>query len=104
MTSFDERQCLCINPFEGDFGDPADKVLKDRIVTARIGGSCGMCRQQITPGERIRTLAAVFDGQLMSYRWCSACCHAMATCQTDNGDAWEARAHLGRESIQASAV
>ena len=46
----------------------------------------------------MRLLAAVFDGSLMSYRWCSECCAAMAANWTDNGDAWTARARLGRES------
>ena len=62
MTTFDEAECLKTNPFEGDFGSPGDKVLKDKIGTARKGGTCGMCRQEIVPGERVRLLAAVFDG------------------------------------------
>ena len=55
-----------------------------------------MCKHQHRP----RLLAAVFDGTMMSYRWCSECCAAMAASWTDNGDAWEARARLGRESTQ----
>jgi len=98
MTTFDEAECLKTNPFEGDFGSPGDKVLKDKIGTARKGGTCGMCRQEIVPGERVRLLAAVFDGTLMNYRWCSECCAAMAASWTDNGEAWEARARLGRKS------
>ena len=31
MTTFDEADCLKTNPFEGDFGSPGDKVLKDKI-------------------------------------------------------------------------
>jgi len=98
MTTFDEADCLKTNPFEGDFGSPGDKVLKDKICTARKGGTCGMCRQEIVPGERVRTLAAVFDGELMSYRWCSECCAAMAASWTDDGRAWESRVRLGDES------
>lgn len=37
MTTFDEAECLKVNPFEGDFGSPGDKVLKDKIGTARKG-------------------------------------------------------------------
>ncbi len=88
MTTFDEAECLKTNPFEGDFGSPGDKVLKDKIGTARKGGTCGMCRQEIVPGERVRLLAAVFDGTLMSYRWCSECCAAMAASWTDDVAAW----------------
>ena len=43
MTTFNEADCLKTNPFEGDFGSPGDKVLKDKIGTARKGGTCGMC-------------------------------------------------------------
>ena len=101
MTTFDEAECLKTNPFEGDFGSPGDKVLKDKIGTARKGGTCGMCRQWIAPGERVRLLAAVFDGSLMSYRWCSECCAAMAANWTDYGLAWEARVRIGNESSNA---
>lgn len=102
MTIFDEAECLKVNPFEGDFGSPGDRVLKDKIGTARKGGTCGMCCQEITPGERVRLLAAVFDGTLMNYRWCSACCGAMAASWTDDGEAWEERARMGRESLNTS--
>lgn len=99
---FDASACLQVNPFEGDFGEPGDRVLKDKIVTARKGGACGICLQDIVPGERIRVLAAIFSGALMHYRWCSSCCAAMASSWTDNGAAWEARAALGRESLNRS--
>lgn len=46
-------------------------------------------------------LAAVFDGTLMSYRWCSECCAAMAASWTDDGRAWEDRVRLGDESSNA---
>lgn len=95
MQQFDEKACLSVNPFEGDFGSPADTVLKDKIGVARKGGQCGMCRQEIVPGEKIRILSAIFDGDLMSYRWCSACCAAMAISREDEGEAWEARVRLG---------
>lgn len=94
-TPFDEAECLKVNPFEGDFGSPGDCVLKDKIATARKGGDCGMCRQEIVPGHRVRLLAAKFDGSLMSYRWCAACCAAMAASWTDNGEAWEERIRIG---------
>ena len=31
MTTLDEGACLKTNPFEGDFGSPGDKVLKDKL-------------------------------------------------------------------------
>lgn len=98
MTKTQENDCLKCNPFEGDFGSPGDKVLKDKIVTARNGGTCGMCLQKIQLGERVRTLAAIFDGAMRHYRWCEKCCEAMAASWTDDGRAWEARVRLGDES------
>ena len=97
-NKFNEKKCLQTNPFEGDFGSPGDRVLKDKISTARKGGLCGMCLQEIVPRERVRVLVAVFDGGLMSYRWCSECCAAMAASWTDDGVSWELRARLGRET------
>jgi hypothetical protein len=97
---FDENECLEVNPFEGDFGTPSDRILKNKIVTARKGRVCGMCREVIKPGERIRTLTAIFDGQLMSYHWCSACCSAMATSWNDGGVAWESRVKIGNAALK----
>ncbi len=93
---FDEKRCLGCNPFEGDFGAPGDKCLKDRMGTARKPGPCSLCRQEIQPGARVRIAAHIFDGQLHSYRWCSLCCSAMAASWEDDGSAFEARAALGR--------
>lgn len=42
-TAFDERICLQINPFEGDFGVPGDRVLSDKIVTGRSDKPCVEC-------------------------------------------------------------
>jgi hypothetical protein len=36
-------------------------------------------------------MAAVFDGELMSYRWCNACCAAMAKSLYDDGEARKGR-------------
>jgi hypothetical protein len=94
---FDEAECLKTNPFEGDFGSPGDKVLKDKIVTARKSGTCCLCLQEIIPGERVRTLAAIFDGEMRSYRWCSECCEALAASWTDDGRAWEERVRIGND-------
>ena len=87
VSAFSENDCLACGPFDGDFGSPDDRILKDKMVTARKAGACFLCEREITPGERIRTMAAVFDGELMSYRWCNACCAAMAKSWLDDGDA-----------------
>lgn len=91
-----EIDCLACNPFEGDIGSPNDRILKDKMVTARKGGECYLCEQDIKAGERIRTMAAVFDGEMHSYRWCYACCLAMAKSWLDDGHAYEQRSTLAR--------
>lgn len=97
MTTFDEKECMACNPFEGDFGD-GEIVLTDKIVTARKGGTCHLCRQEIKPGERIRTRKEAYDGKIDNFRWCSECCSAMAASWTDDGKAWEARAALNPDA------
>lgn len=91
QVKFDEQKCLQYNPFEGDFGEPGDRVLKDKICTSRKTGECHNCGTCIQPGERTRRLTAVFGGQLLSYRWCELCCSAMAAWWTDDGEAMTAR-------------
>ena len=94
MRQFDESACLNANPFEGDFGEPGDRILQDKIVTTRKPAQCGCCHGTTEVGERTRSIKAVFDGQLMSYRFCSECCHAMACMWDDDGEAWESRARM----------
>lgn len=94
LTKTQETECLKCNPFEGDFGTPGDRILRDKIVTSRKGGTCGMCLQEIQPPERVRSLVAIFDGSLMNYRWCEKCCEAMALSWIDQGAAWESRIRL----------
>lgn len=82
VSAFSEHDFLCCGPFE--------------MVTVRKGGECHLCGQQIQPGTRIRTMAGVFDGEMMSYRWCNFCCAAMAKSLYGDGEAWEERASLRR--------
>jgi hypothetical protein len=86
-----DSDILAANPFEGDFGAPGDRTLKDRLGVARKAGPCHDCRQTIQPGERVRMRSDICDGELMSFRWCALCCSAMALSWTDGGEAWEAR-------------
>lgn len=90
-AAFDERECLKYWPFYGDFGHPRDKILKDKVGVARKAGPCCECLTVIVPGERIRMISAIFDDQMMSYRYCSACCSAMAEMCTGNWNAMDAR-------------
>ena len=90
-AGFDERECLKYWPFDGDYGDPSDRILKDKIGIARKAGPCCECLTEIVPGERIRMIGAIFDGQMMSYRYCSACCTAMAEMWNGDWNAMDAR-------------
>lgn len=76
--SFKDDAVLACDPFEGDFGGPGDRTLSDKIVTARKAGECHDCAEQIIPGTRIRSRTDVYGGEMMSFRWCNACCEAMA--------------------------
>lgn len=93
-VTFNEQLCLDTNPFEGDFGNVDDVVLKDKIVTNRKETVCCMCKGKINKKERVRVLVSVFDGDLCSYRWCSECCEAMASSWEDDGKKWEERIDL----------
>lgn len=95
---FNEHDCLCVNPFEGDFGDSRDKILPNKIVITTKESECFLCHKKILKGEKTRGLCAIFDGDLMSYRWCSECCHAMSISQKDNGEAWEKRYEIARDN------
>lgn len=88
---FDEEAALRYYPFDaafdGDFGiHVGDRILRDRICTARKPGQCHTCAQEIVPGTRTRSLSAKFDGELRSYRWCDLCCAAMAEVHKDRAD------------------
>jgi hypothetical protein len=42
-------------------------------------------------------MVAKHGGKMASYRWCHACCQAMAESWEDGGDAWGERARIGME-------
>jgi len=97
MTTFNEADCLATDPFAGDFGDPGDRTLFDKIVRAAKPhpSACHDCAGDIAKGERHRSRSDVADGDLMSFRWCAECCAAQAASWEDDGKAWEARIGIG---------
>lgn len=97
----DDKNTLAFDPFEGDFGNQGDKVLKNKMGVARKPGECTACAQQIQPGERVRLMTVRFDGELMTHRWCSLCCTAMAKCEDDCGAAYETRLELRHATCAA---
>lgn len=97
--AFDEGDCLALDPFEGDFGTPGDRVLSDRIVKAAKPhlGICHDCAGDIQRGERHRSRVDIADGEFFTFRWCGECCVAMAKSWEDDGRAMEERVKLGRQ-------
>lgn len=74
-----EADVLAYDPFAGDFGDTSDRTFHDKMVTAaKAHDDCHICGGGIEKGERHRSMAGKFDGELMAWRWCWACCTAMA--------------------------
>ena len=87
----DERDVLAVDPFEGDFGEPGDAVLSDKMVTARKETPCHICTQPTIKGSRIRVKTDRIDGEIATYRFCQKCCEAMALSWKDEGVAIESR-------------
>lgn len=74
-----EEDAVAYDPFAGDFGGSDDKPFVDKMVTARKPHpECHCCASPIEMGERHRYKCDKYDGELMSWRWCWACCVAMA--------------------------
>ncbi|MDX7989494.1 hypothetical protein FE392_19780 [Xenorhabdus sp. 12] len=70
--------------FEGDFGDGSERCLKDKIGITRKESHCHIC-DEIIPQKSIARLSTwVFDGEILHYRCCTACCDAMVS--SVNGD------------------
>lgn len=97
MSEFAEL-VLSFDPFAGDFDSTGDRTLSDAVVKARKPGECHTCATQIVPGEMTRRRTDIADGELMSFRWCEACCKAMAS---DDFDAYEARVAIGDKARRA---
>ena len=76
--SFDYQKCLHVDPFDGDFGDPEDRTLRDEIIRAGSDGPCSFCKKDITPGSEIRRIVHVFEGRIATQRYCTHCCAEMA--------------------------
>ena len=80
-------------PFDGDFGMPGDRKLRDEIVTFRTRHACVNCTGPIEPGTKGRSLTMLWvDGNgPVTGRYCTACTEAMALVFNDDGAALEER-------------
>jgi hypothetical protein len=92
-----ERACLMTNPYEGDFGD-GEVLLKDKMGNARKPHICTQCQEGIKPGDRVRMRTEAYEGKVMTFYFCTACCLAFAVSHLDEGRAWESRINLGRST------
>ena len=83
-------------PFDGDFGMPGDRKLRDGIVKFRYRHECVHCRGPVEPGTKGRSLTMLWeDGNgPVTGRYCTACTEAMAILFEDEGAAFDARFDL----------
>lgn len=72
-----EEQALEVDPFEGDYGDSTDAVLKNKIVTIRKERPCSFCRRMIKAGERARSMTSKLDEEIRSHTFCDRCLNDM---------------------------
>lgn len=81
-----EKQALEVDPFEGDYGDSTDAVLKNLIVTVRKERPCSFCRRMIKAGERARSMTSLLDGEIMSHVFCDRCLNDMIAVEFEHVD------------------
>lgn len=100
----DLEKALRYNPFDGDFGEPGDRCLRDKIVTFRKGGKCVDCLDEIVPGTRGRSLTMLWADRSgpITGRYCKACTEAQATAFEDEGKALDARWNVRRRHEAAA--
>ncbi|UAK23635.1 hypothetical protein [Sphingomonas nostoxanthinifaciens] len=101
-----EAECLADDPFAGDDGGSgySDRILSDKMVTNRKGGTCQTCAGDCEPGIRNRVRAEVYDGDLMRFRWCQLCCFGMAIAGIGRDSLIERQIALGNERRAALPV
>lgn len=69
--------------FDGDFGEPGDSELTNKIVRGRQKYRCFVCEGEILPGEFHRYSVWKF-GEIVTYRCCNECCKAMVISVNDD--------------------
>lgn len=72
-----DESILAFDPFDGDFGEPGDTVLSNKMVVAAKEHECCHCKNTIAKGERHRCQVGKY-GDFMTHRWCAGCCDLMA--------------------------
>jgi hypothetical protein len=105
LTPEQERIALGYDPW-GE-RDATYRTLSNKFVTTRRASVCSICADVIGVGCRVRATREVDDGKAMTFRFCVACCYAMAhrydhDPQGDDGvdpfDVLYARYDMGRKA------
>lgn len=99
LTDQEKRLCLDYGPFDWDMGEPGDRTLGDKIVTARAEHICVECRETILPGTHNRIIVCLHDGAIDRFRLCEDCFRAMAASWTDGGAALERRSKVRNRNM-----
>lgn len=100
MTPEQEAAALRFDPWADDMDSDA-RTLADRFVVTRKASQCAVCLEHIPAGERVRAQRQVShdEGKAMTFRFCVACCEAMARTRLDGScasfDAMAARFSVG---------
>ena len=90
-----DEKILNTDLFAGDFGEPGDRTLSNKMVVAAKKHPCGHCKGHIAKGERHRCFVELFDGEIVTGRVCAECCAAIVKdCDEDGIDHMEARIDL----------
>jgi hypothetical protein len=101
MTPEDfDRTVLAYDVWGGD--ESPYRVLRHLMVIVRESHECAICFQPIVRGERVRAQAEVCEGVCKTFRFCAACCRAMAKNRRDDGRAMERRYQLGAVTALAA--
>jgi hypothetical protein len=101
-----DEAILSFNPWEGGKGDDPYRVLKNRMVVARVPHQCAICWGVIQRDERHRAQTeANLDGskQVKTFRFCAECCAAMPSWfLSSSEETISARYALGEQRARAS--
>jgi hypothetical protein len=95
MAVSTDEKILKTDLFAGDFGEPGDRTLSNKMVVAAKAHQCGHCKGPISKGERHRCFTELFDGEMVTGRVCAECCSAIVRDYDEQGiDHMEARIDL----------
>jgi len=79
LSKSQKQSLLYFDVFDGDFGDPGDKCLENKIVKCKKENKCHGCGENTEIGtfNLVKKMIWADDGKLVSYRWCQNCCNKM---------------------------